>query len=183
MIQKTSFTLAFCGILALFALISGCKSGATQNTETAANTPDPGEILEVGQKAPPFKLQDQYGETHGLNDYKGRKNLVLVFYPGDDTPGCTTQLCAVRDDWADFLQSDVAVLGVNPANAQSHADFVEKFGFPFPLLVDSRKEMIRAYGAEGKLFTQRTVYGIDKNGTIVFAQRGMPANNAILAAF
>ncbi len=139
--------------------------------------------VEVGTEAPLFVVKDQEGTTVTLKDFRGKKNVVLVFYPGDQTPGCTKQLCAIRDDFEDFKAADTVVYGVNPADAQSHKAFIEKQKYPFPLLVDEKSEVAKAYNTKGLLFTKRTVYGIDKEGKIVFAQRGMPANADILAAF
>ncbi len=140
-------------------------------------------MLAVGATAPEFDTVDEKGHAVRLADFRGKKNVVLVFYPGDDTPGCTSQLCAIRDDWGDFERAGVAVLGVNPAGAESKQKFSAKYNFPFPLLPDPGKKLVKAYGCEGLLFTKRTVYGIDKEGRIVFAERGMPANRDILAAF
>ncbi len=151
------------------------KSPATKEEESA--------MLAVGTKAPEFETTDEKGGAVRLADYKGKKNVVLVFYPGDDTPGCTSQLCAIRDDWKDFEGADVAVFGINPAKAESKQKFSGKYGFPFPLLPDTDKKLVKSYGCEGLLFTKRTVYGIDKEGVIVFAERGMPKNSDILAAF
>lgn len=139
--------------------------------------------VQVGTEAPLFTLKDQDGTTVTLKEFRGKKNVVLVFYPGDQTPGCTKQLCAIRDDFEDFKTADTVVFGVNPADAQSHKAFIEKQKYPFPLLVDEKGEVAKAYNAKGLLFTKRTVYGIDKEGKIVFAQRGMPTDKEILAAF
>jgi len=175
----------------------GCGSSA-EPPNTAAPAPDVGarseaakeqpmkngkELLAVGSAAPDFSAADQAGNQVVLSSFKGAKNVVLIFYPGDDTPGCTKQLCAVRDDYSQFTEAEVAVLGVNPQDSASHQDFIDKFDLPIPLLVDKDKSIISAYGCKGLLYTQRTVYGIDKEGKIVFAQRGMPANAEILAAF
>lgn len=139
-------------------------------------------MLKTGTKAPEFKLKDENGNTVQLKDFKGKKNVVLIFYPGDDTPGCKKQLCAVRDDYSKFDKEDVVVFGINPQGAKSHKKFIEKYNFPFPLLVDKDKKVVKKYGAKGTLFTKRTVYGIDKEGKIVFAKRGMPENEEILKA-
>ena len=154
---------------------SGDESHATKEEESA--------MLAVGTTAPGFDTTDEKGNSVRLADFKGKKNVVLVFYPGDDTPGCTSQLCAIRDDWKDFEDAGVAVFGINPAKAESKQKFSGKYGFPFPLLPDTEKKLVKSYGCEGLLFTKRTVYGIDKEGTIVFAERGMPKNADILAAF
>ena len=143
----------------------------------------PSQMLTVGDKAPAFSLPDQSGKVVTLEGHRGKRNVVLVFYPGDKTPGCTRQLCIVRDQFDLFSRNDTAVFGVNPQGAESHQRFAQKHSFPFPLLVDRDKEVLSAYGCKGILVTKRTVYGIDKEGTIVFASRGMPANEEVLDAF
>ena len=173
-------------ILPALVLAIAC-SGTSPETHTGctAGQPekDPSEMLATGQKAPNFTAPDQEGNPVTLSDYQGKKNVVLIFYPGDDTPGCTKQLCAARDTWGAYREADAVLFGVNPASAKSHQDFVDKYSFPFPILVDDEEEVVSAYSAKGALWTKRTVYGIDKNGTIVFAERGMPETEEILAAF
>lgn len=172
-------------------LLSACAGSGTNAPEKPlaaeekphASKEDESAMLSVGAKAPDFDTTDENGNAVRLADFRGKKNVVLVFYPGDDTPGCTSQLCAIRDDWKDFEGAGVAVFGVNPAKAESKQKFSTKYNFPFPLLPDTEKKLVKAYGCEGLLFTKRTVYGIDKEGVIVFAERGMPANRDILAAF
>jgi peroxiredoxin Q/BCP len=180
---------ATCNILgtgsATFDLTQETLEQKKQKGDTSVKTeeeegPNP---VEVGSEAPLFVLKDQEGTTVTLKDFRGKKNVVLVFYPGDQTPGCTKQLCAIRDDFEDFKSADTVVFGVNPASAESHKKFIEKQKYPFPLLVDEKSELAKAYNAKGLLFTKRTVYGIDKEGKIAFAQRGMPADTEILAAF
>lgn len=144
---------------------------------------EPTKILPVGVPAPQFTLQDETGNSVRLADYFGKRDVVLVFYPGDNTPGCTKQLCGIRDDWSKFKAKNVAVFGVNPADAASHMSFLKKFTFPFPLLVDNGQKVAGEYGCKGTNYLQRTVYGIDKHGFIVFAQRGMPTTEQILSAF
>src|SRR5579883_3627780 len=90
--------------------------------------------LPVGAPAPDFSLPDAEGHLVRLSDLRGR-NVVLVFYPGDDTPGCTRQLCQFRDSWEAARARGVEVFGVNPQSAAKHARFRGKFQFPFPLLV------------------------------------------------
>jgi peroxiredoxin Q/BCP len=107
--------------------------------------------------------------------------VVLVFYPGDDTPGCTKQLCQFRDDWQQAKARGVEVFGVNPQNARHHSNFRKKFQFPFPLLVDERQKIAQAYHAHG-LIVKRTIYLISREGKILFAQRGMPSPSEVLAA-
>ena len=140
-----------------------------------------GGLLAVGSAAPLFGLASSNGDTVRLLDFRDRKNVVLVFYPGDRTPGCTKQLCALRDDYSEFNKKDAVIFGINPAGMKSHKKFVEKQHYQFPLLVDEGKRVAKLYGASG-LFIKRTVYIIDKKGIIVFAKRGMPSDKEILAS-
>ena len=139
-------------------------------------------LLSVGDKAPAFSLRDQNGNLVTLEEFKAKKNVVLVFYPGDNTPGCTKQLCAIRDQFELFDDNDTVVFGINPQDPASHKKFISKRSLPFPLLVDGDKKAIAAYGCRGMLMTKRTVYGINMEGTIVFSRRGTPANEEILSA-
>jgi thioredoxin-dependent peroxiredoxin len=139
--------------------------------------PDP---LPVGTPAPDFTTLDDSGRTVTLSGLRGH-NVVLVFYPGDDTPGCTKQLCQFRDDWSQATQRNVKVFGVNPQSAQKHQRFREKFNFPFPLLVDRGQTIGALYQANG-VIVKRTVYLIGPDGTILFAQRGMPPVAEVLRA-
>ena len=136
--------------------------------------------LPVGAEAPDFSVSDDTGRTVTLSGLRGRC-VVLVFYPGDDTPGCTKQLCLFRDDWSQATSRGVVVFGVYPQNARHHADFRKKFQFPFPLLVDERQKVAEAYHANG-LMVKRTVYLIGRDGKILFARRGMPSPAEVLAA-
>ena len=130
-------------------------------------------LLEVGDKAPAFRAKDQDGRTVRLSDFKGRK-VVLYFYPKDDTPGCTTEACGIRDSYAEFERRGVAVLGVSPDSEASHRKFVDKYELPFTLLADTDKAIVEAYGAWGekKLYgraymgTHRVTYLIDEKGRI-----------------
>jgi peroxiredoxin Q/BCP len=136
--------------------------------------------LPAGALAPDFTLLDQGGRPVSLSSLRGRE-VVLIFYPGDDTPTCTRQLCKIRDRWEMFLERDVAVLGVNPWKASRHAAFHARHGFPFPLLVDRGQRVAKLYNASG-LWVRRTVYLVGKDGTIAFARRGTPSPHEVLAA-
>jgi peroxiredoxin Q/BCP len=136
--------------------------------------------LPVGSPAPSFICPDEEGQVFVLNQQRG-KNVVLVFYPGDDTPVCTKQLCELRDQWERLESKDFAVFGVNPAEAGKHKKFREKHRFPFPLLVDNSQRVATLYKANG-LWVKRTVYVIDKSGTIRYARRGKPPVDEILGA-
>ena len=140
-------------------------------------------LVNVGEKAPGSSLRDQSGNLVSLDDFREKKNVVLVFYPRDNTPGCTRQLCAIRDQLELFTDNDTVALGISPQDATSHKKFSNRHDLSFPLLVDSEKRVISAYGCRGTLITKRTVYGVNKEGSIVFACRGMPSNEEILKAF
>jgi thioredoxin-dependent peroxiredoxin len=104
--------------------------------------------LNEGDKAPGFTALDQEGRKVSLSDFAG-KNVVLYFYPRDDTPGCTKEACAFRDDFADFQKKGAVVLGVSTDSEKSHAKFVTKYRLPFTLLSDEDKKIVQAYGVWG----------------------------------
>jgi peroxiredoxin Q/BCP len=139
-----------------------------------------GSPLPVGTPAPGFSLPDQAGRTHKLSALRGR-NVVLVFYPGDDTPVCRRQLCEFRDRWDAAAAHHATVLGVNPGGPESHARFREKYHFPFPLLVDKDQKVAGLYKASG-LFVNRTVYLIGPDGVIRYSRRGKPSPDEVFAA-
>lgn len=136
--------------------------------------------LAVGSKAPDFTLPAQGAKSVTLSKLRG-SNVVLVFYPGDDTPVCRKQLCEFRDQWEQARQHNTQVFGVNPASAESHRKFQEKHRFPFPLLVDAGQKVAALYRANG-LFVKRTVYLIGPDGLIRYAKRGKPDPGEVLAA-
>jgi peroxiredoxin Q/BCP len=136
--------------------------------------------LPVGSEAPLFALPDENGAVVRLEDLRGR-NVVLVWYPGDNTMVCRQQLCEFRDQWAAAKSKNVAVFGVNPQSPESHAKFRGKFRFPFPLLADQGQKVGALYHTNG-LIVKRTVYLIGKDGTIRYARRGKPAVEEVLAA-
>jgi peroxiredoxin Q/BCP len=136
--------------------------------------------LPVGAAAPDFTLPDQLGHAVALSALRGR-NVVLVFYPGDNTPGCTKQLCQFRDSWSAVKQKGAEIFGVNPQSATAHEKFHEKFHFQFPLLVDEGQKVAALYHANG-LIVKRTVYVIGPDGKIRFGKRGMPQPSEVLAA-
>jgi peroxiredoxin Q/BCP len=111
-------------------------------------------LIDPGRKAPAFSLKDQNGQTHRLADYAGRP-VVLYFYPKDDTPGCTKEACAFRDNLPKFKPSKAAILGVSVLDEASKARFAEKYDLTFPLLADADHEVAEKYGA----WQQRSLYG------------------------
>ena len=121
-------------------------------------------MLKVNTKAPQFSAYDQNNYKHSLTDYTN-KYVILYFYPKDDTPGCTTEACGIRDNYLK-LQEKAVVIGVSKDSVLSHKEFAEKYHLPFTLLSDPEKEIIKAYDADGA-FTQRITYLIDPKGIIV----------------
>jgi len=136
--------------------------------------------LPVGSKAPDFTLLTESRKKVKLSALHG-KNVVLVFYPGDDTMICRRQLCEFRDAWPAIHGLNVVVFGVNPQSAQSHREFSERQGFPFPLLVDAGQQVAALYNCDGGM-VNRTVYLIGPDGLIRYARRGMPQPQEVLAA-
>ena len=123
-------------------------------------------MLTQGTTAPDFKLADQNGEMHSLSQYKGRY-VLIYFYPKDDTPGCTTEACTIRDLYTDFESNNVKVLGISADTSTSHKKFSDKYNLPFTLLADTEKAVIKAYDANKiPLGTKRISYLIAPDGTI-----------------
>jgi len=136
--------------------------------------------LPPGSGAPDFTLPDQDGKLVTLSALRG-KNVVLIFYPGDDTAVCRKQLCEFRDRWTEALSKNTVVFGVNPQSAPSHEEFRMRQKLPFPLLVDKGQKVAADYHANG-LIVKRTVYLIGTSGAIRFAQRGKPSPEVVLRA-
>ena len=107
--------------------------------------------------------------TYRLSELKGQK-VVVAFYPGDETPVCTKQLCSYRDAWSEFESAGVTVLGISPQSVESHERFRDHHGFPFPLLADEGSRVAGAWGASG-LFgrVKRSVFALDGDGVIRYA--------------
>ena len=130
-------------------------------------------MVKEGIKAPDFKLKDAEGKEHSLSDYKG-KNVIVYFYPRDDTPGCTIEACNFRDDFSKYKQKGAVILGISPDDSESHQKFTDKFKLPFTLLSDPDRKVIKEYGAWGdkvsfgqkKMGLIRSTVLIDKAGKI-----------------
>ena len=130
-------------------------------------------LLKVGDRAPAFRAKDQDGNLVLLSELKGKK-VVLYFYPKDDTPGCTKEACAFRDDYAAFRKLRVAVIGVSVDAEASHRKFADKFDLPFTLLADIDKKIVTDYGVWGEksmygrtyMGVNRVTYLIDEKGKI-----------------
>ena len=129
--------------------------------------------LSVGEAAPEFTLAGTGGSDYSLTDYRGHP-VVLVFYPGDDTPVCTKQLNSYNDDLAQFTEMNAQVLGISAQDIDSHDAFSAKYGFDFPLLADTDKAVAGLYGTLGPIgFPRRSVFIIDGEGVVRYAHRAI----------
>ena len=127
----------------------------------------------VGDRAPDFRLKGTGGKDYSLADFLG-KPIVLVFYPGDDTPVCTKQLNAYNDGLEQFHELYAQVVGISAQSVDSHESFSGKHGFEFPLLADTDKAVAGSYGTLGPLgFPRRSVFIIDRDGVIRYAHRAI----------
>ncbi|MFM7489696.1 MAG: peroxiredoxin [Actinomycetota bacterium] len=129
--------------------------------------------LGVGDQAPDFTLPGTGGRSYSLSEYRGRP-VVVVFYPGDDTPVCTKQLNSYNDELAQFENLDAVVLAISAQDVSSHEKFADKHGFRFPLLADVDKKVAGSYGVLGPLgFMRRSVFVVDAGGTVRYAHRAL----------
>ena len=117
--------------------------------------------VEEGKAAPAFTLTDAKGKKVWLADFRG-KNVVLYFYPKDDTPGCTKEACGFRDSWKTIQKANTVVLGVSADGAAAHQKFRAKYRLPFPLLTDADRKVMKEYGAYG----EKMMYGNKTTGVI-----------------
>ena len=124
-------------------------------------------MVEEGKPAPDFELRSDSGETVKLSDLRG-KQVVLYFYPKDDTPGCTTQACGIRDVYGEFQREGAVVLGVSPDDEGSHVKFKEKYDLPFTLLADTDHAVSDEYGVWGeKKYAGRTYLGVNRSTFVI----------------
>jgi peroxiredoxin Q/BCP len=149
-------------------------------------------MVEEGKPAPDFELTTDTGERVKLSDYRG-KPVVLYFYPKDDTPGCTTQACGIRDSYGEFKKAGAVVLGVSPDDEKSHVKFKEKYELPFTLLADPEHKVAEQYGTwvekknYGKEYwgVERSTFLIDSKGNVAKVMRRVKPDthtDAVLAA-
>lgn len=125
--------------------------------------------INIGDKVPLFKLKDQNGELFDLGKVVGAHNLVIYFYPKDDTPGCTKEACSFRDQFEAFKDANALVIGISSDSPESHKKFAEKYNLPFVLLSDSKKEVREMFGVPGSLFgliPGRVTYIVDRTGIV-----------------
>lgn len=125
--------------------------------------------LEIGSSVPEFELSDQNGKTFRLQQILGRKNLVIFFYPKDESLGCTAEACSFRDDYELFLEYDAVVIGISHDSEDSHRNFAEKYQLPYILLSDPGNKVRKMFGVPSSfmgLIPGRTTYIVDKQGKI-----------------
>lgn len=124
--------------------------------------------IKVGDKAPDFALPSQMGDSVTLSEFFGKKNVVLYFYPKDETPGCTREACNFRDSYEEFTSLGAEVLGVSGQSVASHKSFASHYGLPFLLLSDKDNEIRKLYGVPSSmgLIPGRVTYIIDKKGVV-----------------
>jgi peroxiredoxin Q/BCP len=135
-------------------------------------------MVEEGKPAPDFELTTDGGETVKLSDFRG-KPVVLYFYPKDDTPGCTTQACGIRDSYGEFKKAGAVVLGISPDDEKSHVKFKEKYELPFTLLADPDHAVADAYGTwveknnygKKSMGIERSTFLIDSQGNVARIMR------------
>jgi peroxiredoxin Q/BCP len=128
--------------------------------------------VQVGDLAPDFSLPAQDGKIVSLKDFRGKKAVVLYFYPKDDTPGCTREACAFRDSYEDFKDVGAEVIGVSSDSPESHQQFIAKYHLPFTLVSDSDNALRKLYGVQNVstekygVLPGRVTYVIDKEGIV-----------------
>lgn len=144
--------------------------------------------MKTGEKAPDFTLKDLSGDDWSLHHHAG-KTVVLLFYPGDDTPVCTAQLCSVRDNWSQYKETGAEVVGISTDSALSHKSFVDKYNLTLNLLADEKGEVVEKYGMKSWLpgRSARGVVVIDKAGNIAYHKVQSlsifkPSDDEVLAA-
>lgn len=147
-------------------------------------------VLKAGDKAPEFSLLNQDGVSISLKDFVG-KNVVLYFYPKDNTPGCTTEACEFSEIYDDFIQNDFVIIGISPDSVKSHTNFIAKQSLKHILLSDENKEVSTAYGVyqvrknygREYLGIVRTTFVIDKNGVISKVYKSVKAKDHAAKVF
>ncbi|MFA9389456.1 MAG: peroxiredoxin [Prolixibacteraceae bacterium] len=127
--------------------------------------------LEIGSSVPSFSLQDQNNQTFNLDDVLGKKNLVIYFYPKDDSPGCTKEACSFRDQFEVFADADAMIIGISDQSVKSHFDFAQKHRLNYTLLSDTEKKVRKLFGVPSNflgLIPGRVTYVINKEGKVVY---------------
>lgn len=132
--------------------------------------------LKAGDKAPDFLAPLSDGTTFHLVEWLNKAPLVLYFYPKDNTPGCTTEACGLRDDFSAFRKLKATVIGVSYDSIESHRQFIADHQLPFPLISDQKKEVATLFGVAGPMVATRSTFVIGKEGTILYANPSVNPN-------
>lgn len=141
------------------------------------------ELLPVGAQAPEFDAGTTDGGRVSLSHFHGKKSVLLMFYPKDDTPGCTRQMCAARDEREVYEEAGIRRFGVNPGTMDSHRKFADKYMLDFPLIVDEKSRIAAAYGVlKDNGGVARATYLIGPDGRIAYAAAGAHAADEVLEA-
>jgi peroxiredoxin Q/BCP len=128
-------------------------------------------VVDVGSTGPSFTLKDQNGKTFNLDSVKGQKNLVIYFYPRDETPGCTKEACSFRDQFDVFKQQDALIIGISAQSVESHLEFAKKHRLNYTLLSDENNTVRKLFGVPASFFgvlPGRVTYVVNKSGKVVF---------------
>jgi len=129
------------------------------------------EKISVGSLIPSFELKDQHGQLFNIDSVVGKKNLVIYFYPKDDSPGCTKQACAFRDQFEVFEEQDALIIGISAQSVESHLNFAQKHNLNYTLLSDEGNKIRKLFGVPANLFgliSGRVTYVVNKEGTVVY---------------
>jgi len=127
--------------------------------------------LTIGSTVPKFELKDQNGQMFQMDSVLGKKNLVIFFYPKDDSPGCTKEACAFRDQFEIFEEADALIIGINAQSVESHLKFAQKYNLNYTLLSDEENKVRKMFGVPGNLFgliPGRVTYLINKEGKVIY---------------
>lgn len=128
-----------------------------------------GKTLRIGDTIPVFSLRDQHDSLFNINDYKGKKILVIFFYPKDESSVCTKEACSFRDYYSDFTKAGAMVIGINSGTVESHKKFINNHQLPYSILSDPDNKVLKLFGVKKKFFISgRETFVIDKTGKIVF---------------
>ena len=141
--------------------------------------------MEIGAELPKFKLKDQNGNNFSITDVKGKKPVVIYFYPKNFTPGCTKEACSFRDAFQDFSDEGAIVIGISSDSEASHKKFASKYNLPFTLLADSNKEVRKLFGVKNNLLgllPGRETFVFDESGKLTFKFNAMGAEDHIKKA-
>ena len=142
--------------------VTGCAQNSNNNKM---------EKIKAGSKVPAFALEDQHGKVFDIKSVLGKKNLVIYFYPKDDSPGCTKEACYFRDQYEVFNQADALIIGISGQSVESHKKFADKYRLSFTLLSDRGNKVRKLFGVPSGMFGAlpgRVTYIVDKTGTVVY---------------